>query len=213
MKVFGKVVLAFCLLMYISSAFAADTLKIHLTYKHRLDNEGRTQGFTTISQKFYTPEMQLFREIKYNDQTGQIADYTYYFYTGGKLFTEECYSAKDSLMYILKHGYDAAGRETEIVRLEPRSGGMAATGKTVTTYDKAGRIHQQKIYFGGKQGSTKSYAYTSDGNLMSENSKFKAVSKQNLKAEKRSYSYGADRKVEKVTVTGQDISGKSFQHS
>jgi hypothetical protein len=213
MKVFGKAFMAICLLMYVSSAFAADTLKIHLTYKHRLDKEGRTQGYVTISQKFYTPEMQLFREIKYNEQSGQIADYTFYFYTDGRLFTEECYSLKDSLMYILKHSYDAAGRENEVVRLEPRSGGLEATAKTVSTYDKAGKLHQQKIYFGKKAGSIYTCIYNKDGNLQSENRKYKTISNQNLKAENRSYSYGADKKLDKVLITGQDLSGKSFQRS
>ena len=213
MKVFGKALMAVCLLMYISSAYAADTLKIHLTYKHRLDKEGRTQGYITVSQKFYTPEQQLFREIRYNEQSGQIADYTFYFYADGKLFTEECYSQKDSLMYILKHSYDAAGREKEVVRLEPRSGGLEATGKTVTTYDKAGKLRQQKTYFGKKAGSVTSYVYNKDGNLHSESRKFKPVSKQNLKAESRLYSYNANKKPDKVSVTGNDLTGQSFQRS
>jgi hypothetical protein len=213
MKVFGKALMALCLLMFVSSSFAADTLKIHLTYKHRLDNQGRTQGYITVSQKFYTPELQLFREIRYNEQSGQIADYTFYFYKDGKLFTEECYSQKDSLMYILKHSYDAAGREKEVVRLASRSGGLEATGKTVSTYDKAGKLHQQKIYFGKKAGSITSYIYNKDGDLQSENRKFKAVSNQNLKAENRSYSYTANKKPDKVSVTGKDLSGKSFQRS
>jgi hypothetical protein len=213
MKVFEKALMALCLLMHISSAIAADTLKIHLTYKHRLDNQGRTQGYVTVSQKFYTPEQQLFREIKYNEQSGQIADYTFYFYTDGKLFTEECYSQNDSLMYILKHGYDAAGRENLLVLLEPRSGGLEATGKTVNTYDKANKLHRQKIYFGKKAGSVTSYVYNKEGNLQSENRKFKPFSKQNLKAESRIYSYNANRKTDKVSVTGKDLSGKSFQRS
>jgi hypothetical protein len=213
MKVFGKALMALCLLMYVSSVFASDTLKIHLTYKHRLDTNGHTQGYAVVSQKFYTPEMQLFREIKYNEQSGQIANYTFYFYADGKLFTEEFYSQKDSLLYILKHTYDAAGRENLVVRLEPRSGVLENTGKTVSTYDKGGRLHQQKNYFGKKAGSITSYAYNKDGNLQSENRKFKAVSNQNLKSENRSYSYGADKKQDKVLVTGQDLTGKSFQRS
>jgi hypothetical protein len=213
MKVFGKALIIFCLVMNISSAFAADTLRINLTYKHRLDKEGRTQGYVTVSQKFFTPELQLFREIKYNEQSGQIAEYTFYFYTDGRLFTEECYSQKDSLMYILKHSYDAAGREKDVVRLEPRSGGLEATGKTVNTYDKAGKLHQQKAYFGKKAGSIYTCVYNKDGNLQSENRKYKTIANQNLKMENRTYSYGTDRKVDKVLVTGKDLSGKSFQRS
>ncbi len=155
----------------------------------------------------------MFREIKYNEQSGQIAELYFLFLQNGKLFTEECYSQNDSLMYILKHGYDAAGRENEVVRLEPGSGGLEATGKTVYSYDKAGKLHQQKIYFGKKTGSITSYVYNKDGNLQSENRKFKAVSNQSLKAETRSFSYSADKKLDKVSVTGKDITGQSFQRS
>jgi hypothetical protein len=213
MKVSGKFPVAMCLLMYISQAFAADTLKIHLTYKHKLDNEGRTQGYVTVSQKFYTPELQLFREIKYNEQSGQIAEYTFYFYTDGKLSSEECYSRNDSLMYILKHIYDASGREKEVDRLLPQSGGLVTAGKTVNTYGKTGKLQQQKVYSGKKAGSTTSYAYDKDGNLQLEKQKFKPASNQDLKAENRSYSYGADKKLEKVSVTGKDFSGQSFERS
>jgi hypothetical protein len=213
MKVFGKALIAIFLLMNISSVFAADTLKIHLTYKHRLDSEGHTKGYITVSQKFYTPEQQLFREIKYNEKTGQIADYTFYFYKDGKLFTEECYSQKDSLMYILKHGYDAAGRENEVVRFEPRSGGMEATTRTVTTYGKTGKVTLQKVYFGKKAGSVTSYVYNKDGSLQSENRKSKPVSNLNLKTEKKIFTYNADQKVDKATVSGKDFTGNSIQRS
>ncbi len=213
MKVLGKALPVICLLMCITSIFAADTLKIHLTYKHRLDKEGRTQGYVTISQKFYTPEQQLFREINYNEQSGQISDYVFYFYTDGRLSTEECYNAKDSLVYILKHGYDAQGRENEIVRLEPGTGGLVNARKTLNIYDKTGKLHQQKIYYGKKTGSVVSYVYNKDGNLQSQKGKFKPVSNMKLKSENKSYSYRADKKLDKVTASGQDIAGKSFQRA
>jgi len=214
MKVSGKYWITFCVLMNILlSGFAADTLKIHLTYKHRLDIDGRTQGFITINQKFYTPDQQLFREINYNEQNGQIENYTFYFYADGKLYTEECYNQKDSLMYILKHDYDAAGRETGIVRLAPGSGGVEFAGKTVNTYDKTGKLGKQKIYFGKKAGSINSFTYNKAGNLQAEKRKFKPVSKHTLKAENRAFSYRADNKLDKVIVTGQDASGGSFQRT
>lgn len=213
MKAFGKVLIALCLLMYTSTVFAADTLTIHLTYKHTLDKDGHSLGFLTICQKFHTPDQQLFREINYDDKRGQIASYTFYFYKDGKLFTEECYNMKDSLVYILKHGYDATGRENEVIRLEPRGGVMKETVKTTYAYGKAGKLHQKKVYFGKTVGSTTSYKYNADGNLLSENLKCKPVSKLNLKTETRVYSYSADKKPEKVGITGQDITGKVFQRS
>ncbi len=213
MKASGKVLMAICLLMFASSVFAADTLKIHLTYKHNLDKDGHSLGYLTISQKFYTPEQQLFREVNYNEKTGRIANYTFYFYKEGKLYTEESYNERDSLVNILKHGYDAKGRENEVVRLERLGGGMAETGKTVFTYNKSGKLQQQKVYYGKKAGSTTNYVYNTDGNIQSEILKCKPVSKLNLKTQTRSYSYNTGKKPEKVVITGEDITGKSFQRS
>jgi hypothetical protein len=213
MKTLGKVLIAMCLLMHISSAFAADTIKIHLTYKHNLDKGGHSLGYLTICQKFYTPELQLFREINYDDKSGKMANYTYYFYNNGKLFTEECYNHNDSMIYILKHGYDTKGREKEVARMEPAGGKMGVSGKTVYSYDKAGKLHQKKAYFGKKVGSITTYVYDTDGNLQSENTKCKPVSKLNLKEETRSYSYNSEKKLEKVAVKSLDLTGKSNQRS
>jgi hypothetical protein len=213
MKASVKVLLAICLLMFTSSVFAADTLKIHLTYKHNLDKDGHSLGYLTVCQKFYTPEQQLFREVNYNEQSGQIDNYTFYFYKDGKLFTQECYNQKDSLLYILKYNYDGKGRENEVVRFERQGNGIKESGKTVYTYNKTGKLHQQKIYFGQKAGSTTSYVYSKDGNLKSENLKCDPVSKLNVKTQTRSYFYGAGKNPEKVEITGQDLTGKSFQRS
>jgi len=212
MKEIGKALIALYLLVNIPiSVSAADSLKIHLTYKHKLDKEGHTKGRMTVRQKFFTPEQQLFREINYNEVSGQITDYTFYFYKDGKLFTEECYSQKDSLMYILKHEYDATGREKQTVRLEPRAGSLQSSGKTVLSYDKAGKMVQEKKYFGNKAGSLYKRTYDKNGNLLAENRKFKPVSENTLKAEKRTYSYKPDMKVDKVLVTGKDMAGNSFR--
>lgn len=213
MKAIKNTLTALCFLMILSSASAADTLKIHLTYKHKLDKEGHTLGYVTVSQKFFTPEQQLFREINYNESSGQITDYTFYFYKDGKLFTEECYNQKDSLMYILKHEYDESGREKAIVRLEPRSGSLVEISKTVNSFDKSGRLLQQKKYFGKKAGSISSFSYDKEGSLQTENHKFKPVSGNHIAAEKRTYIYKSDKKLDKVDVTGKDIKGKSFQRA
>jgi hypothetical protein len=97
--------------------------------------------------------------------------------------------------------------------MEPADGKMGVSGKTVYSYDKAGKLHQKKIYFGKKVGSVTTYVYDTDGNLQSENTKCKPVSKLNLMEETRSYSYNSEKKLEKVAVKSLDLTGKSNQRS
>jgi hypothetical protein len=192
---------------------AADTLKINLTYKHKLDDAGRTQGYITINQKFYTPDQVLFREINYDEQTSQISNYIFYFYTADKLSTEECYNQKDSLMYILKHEYNEDGKEADIVKFEPVNGSMEVTGRIVKSYDKSGIIVRQKEYIGKKTGISTAYFYDDRGMLIKQKKNFKSASRQTLKNETRMYSYNPDKSVAQVTVAGKDASIGLFQET
>jgi hypothetical protein len=194
-----------------SSVIAADTLKIHLTYKHKLDDAGRSQGYTTINQKFYTPDQVLFREINYDEQSGQIASYVFYFYAGDKLSTEECYNQKDSLLYILKHEYDAAGRESQELRFEPVSGIMQVIRTIAKSYDQKGKMIAKKEYEGKKLGVSVRYDYEMAGLLARENQKYKAVSKQPLKIKTLSYIYNPDKTVKQVIISAKDLLNNSFQ--
>jgi hypothetical protein len=192
---------------------AADTLKIHLTYKHKLDEAGRTQGYITINQKFYTPDDVLFREINYNEKNGQIENYIYYFYEGGRISTAECYSHKDSLLYIVKHEYNGTGKEIAELRYEPLNGVPQVMRKTAKSYDKNGRLLSLKEYTGKKLGASIRYKYEIQGLLAQENRKFKPISKQPLKTQAILYSYNPDKTLRQVIHTGKDLSNKTFQES
>ena len=95
-----------------SNTEAADTIKIHLTYKHHINERNQTKGYITVKQQFYTLDDTLFREITYDEVTGQISGYTFYFYKNGRLSSEEHYLENDEAYYALKHVYSPEGHNT-----------------------------------------------------------------------------------------------------
>jgi hypothetical protein len=201
----------FYLLLVSWPGSAADTLKIHLVYKHRLDDTGRSLGFTTIDQKFYTPGQVLFRDIRYDEKNGQISGYTFYFYTGGKLSSEECYNQKDSLMYILRHDYDASGRESQVVRLIPADGNLKAIHRTTRAYDKQGNMIRQKEYSGNKTEMSAAFEYIGPELPSRESRKFKQASLSPVKSETRTYLYNSNSSVKQVVITGKDKKNRAFK--
>jgi hypothetical protein len=194
------------------SGWAADTLKIHLTYKHKVNNMGQTSGYITINQRFYTPEDVLFREINYDETTSQIKNYTFYFYKNNRLYTEECYNQQDSLQYILKHEYDAAGHEILVTRLVPVSGQPLPDGKTVKSYDGNGRIIGQKEYTGKKTAVLTRYRYDDSGKLERESSIYKKLAANSLKTEKKNYRYDATGSLLNAQISGKNNDNKAFQY-
>jgi len=202
-----------CVFMIPGRGLAADTLKIHLTYKHKLDDAGRTQGFTTVNQKFYTPDQVLFREINYSEQNHQIESYIFYFYTGDKLSTEECYNQKDSLLFILKHEYDEAGKENQVLRFAPVNGSLEVTNRTVKSYDNAGHITRQKEYYGKKLGTSILYEYNNLGLVNRENHKFKSISKNPLKNKSKTFVYNPDNSVKQIIIRGKDAANNPLREA
>jgi hypothetical protein len=200
------------LLLFTLTAGAADTLKIHLTYKHKLNNDGQTTGYTTIKQQFFTLDGILFREINYDEATSQISGYIFYFYRNGRLFTQEYYNQKDSLQYILKHEYDPAGNEVVLTKLVPGSKELTIAGKTIKTYVNDRKLLQQKERYGKRVGMKTLYQYGESGLLERERSTFKPVAKALVKKETRDYSYSLENKITQVMVTGKDLSDKPYQY-
>jgi hypothetical protein len=200
------------LLVITLTAGAADTLKIHLTYKHKLDNVGQTTGYITINQQFYTPDGILFREINYDENTSQLSGYVFYFYRNGKLFTQEFFNQKDSLQYILKHEYDKAGNEIILTKLVPGIKDLTVAEKTVKTYGSNGKLVQQKKFFGKGVGAIIRYSYGKSGLLESEKQTYKPIAKANVKQESKDYSYSAENKISLIMVTGKGLSGKPYQY-
>jgi YD repeat-containing protein len=190
---------------------AADTIKINLTYKHKLNDAGQTTGYITTNQKFYSPDGILFREISYDETTLLISSYVFYFYRSGKLFTEEVHNSSDSLMYILKHDYDQAGYETQVTKMIPVGSGLINAGKTVMNYDSRHLLLRTKKYSGERLSAVTQYKYDPAGRLINENTSYKPAAKALLKKENRVYAHSENGKISQVTITGKDLAGKSFQ--
>jgi hypothetical protein len=195
------------------TAGAADTLKIHLTYKYKLDTSGHATGYTAVNQKFYTPRGILFREILYDEKTGQLSGYIFYFYRKDKLFTQESYNQKDSLQTMLKHEYDQAGNEILLTKLVPGFKDLIVAEKTVRTFDKGRKLLLEKKFFAGRLGVITQYQYSKSGTLIREKSTFKAIAKAPAKKETRDYSYSGENRISDVMVTGNDVSGKPYKYS
>jgi hypothetical protein len=191
----------FLLLLLCFTAEAADTLRIHLTYKHRLNEAGQTLGYKTISQQFYTPDGQFFREINYDESSGQMKNYIFLFYKNDKLYTEECYNAKDSLLYIVKHEYNPNGDETIVTRMVPNRDGLVQAERKTSVFNRNSWMVSSKKVIGKKTGTITKYTYDANGVLLLEKIVNKPVAKAPFKHEIREYSY-QDGRINKVTTKG-----------
>ena len=192
---------------------AADTLKIHLTYKYKVDDNGQAFGYKTIKQQFYTPDDTFFREINYDETTGQISSYIFRFYRNGKLFTEECHDASDNLLYILKHEFDEKGNETVVTKLVPSDKGFSVAEKSVKKYNSAHQVISGKKYFGKKAGMATQYKYDASGTLILEKTVYKQIANADVKQEVRAYSHSENGNIKQINVSGKDNSGKPVQFS
>jgi len=207
-----NIILSGILLVLTLTAGAADTLKINLTYKHKLNDAGQTTGYITIKQQFFSPDGILFREISYDENTSQIAEYVFYFYRNGRLFTQEFYNQKDSLQYILKHEYDQAGNEILQTKLVPGLKDLTVAEKTVKTYRNDRKLLQQKKFYGKRVGTITSYKYSEAGLLEKEMNTYKPTAKAVLKQETKEFSYSPENSITQVIVTGKDLNGKPYQY-
>jgi len=188
---------------------AADTLKIHLTYKHELNTEGQSMGFKTIVQQFYLPDGTFLREINYNDSTGQIDRYMFNFYKNNMLFTQEYYNSRDSLLYILKHEYDANGNEIILTRIIPKGKTLETIEKVVKSYSGK-NITSRKTWFGNTPGAMSQYKYDKSGLLLQEKTVFKQIANADVKNEVKVYSRNSTGQITLVDIKGKDLSGKSY---
>jgi hypothetical protein len=190
---------------------AADTLKIHLIYKHKLNELNQTTGYVTIKQQFFTPDNIRFREIEYDEKTGQIVDYTFYFYKNNQLFTEECYDQNDSLKYIIKHDYDHNGNQLLVSKLIPKSGQLYATEKTANTMDASGRIIRQKEYIGKKAAVITKFLYNNTGLLINETITYKPAAHNEVKNMTKKFSYNPDKSITQVLITGRNSDNEPYK--
>jgi hypothetical protein len=193
-------------------ASGADTLRIHLTLKHRLDDKGRTQGYTTIRQKFYTPEQVLFREINYDEKTSRINSYVFYFHEADRLVSAETYNGSDSLLYIIRYRYDASGRESGTDSLIMAAGKWYTAGRVEKSYNQEGKLVLQTQYTGGKKTGTVKISYDPAGNPTRLSAKYKQGSGKAVKSETRVFAYNPDHLLAQVTSSGRDLKNTAYEN-
>jgi hypothetical protein len=180
---------------------AADTIKIQLTYLHQVPDGLHTQGYITINQKLFTPDDTLFREINYDRKTKQISDYIFYFYRDHRLFTEECYNANDSLLYIRHFEYDAAGNVLAVSTFEMQNKLLTLTRKESNLYKPENRLSQKIIKQEGKKIQKIRYAYNESGQLIRESRKNKPVFFDGIRSESLTCQYAPDGKLNRMSVS------------
>jgi hypothetical protein len=199
------------LILSVSKGMAADTIKINLTYKHVLNAKGQAVGFKTIKQQFITQDNVFFREVNYDEVTGQISNYVFRFFKDDKLFTEECYNSHDSLLYIIKHTYSPSGNEILLEKLIPGNNhSLVLQEKKASVFDKSNRIISEKKYFGKKAGTQTRYKYDSNGLLTSRKESNKPAAKPSVKKELKQYSYNDDHTIKQVMISRTDNAGNSL---
>ncbi|HLO58279.1 MAG TPA: hypothetical protein VK179_06030 [Bacteroidales bacterium] len=199
------------LILSVFKGMAADTIRINITNKHILNAEGKTTGYTTIKQQFISPDDVFFREVNYDDKTGQISNYVFRFFKDHKLFSEECYNSHDSLLYIIKHSYSPDGNEILLEKLIPgKNHSLVLQEKTVTGFDKNKRIISEKKYFGTSAGSLSRYNYDANGLLIKRKDTYKPAANASVKQESKQYSYNDDHTIKQVIISGTDNAGKKY---
>jgi hypothetical protein len=191
---------------------AADTLKIQLTYLHYIPDGKHTQGHITINQKFFTPDDTLFREINYDSITKQISNYIFYFYRDHRLFTEECYNAHDSLLYIHHFEYNPEGNVLAVSTFEMKNNMLTLTRKESNLYKPGNRLAQKITRQNGKKIQKIGYAYNESGQLIGESRKNKPAFFDGIRSESHTYLYGPDGKLEQlVIITKSSDQGTSIR--
>jgi hypothetical protein len=210
-KILSHILTVVILLSLSVDSKAGDTLRINLIHKHVLTVKGENTGKEiVIDQLFFTPDNHKLREIFYDEKSGLLSGYVFYFYRNDQLFTEEFHNAHDSLLYILKHDYDKSGNETMLTRLIPGGGHLVMEQKTIRTFTGSHQLTQVKTLYGKKAGTVTKYTYDPAGIMLTEKSTFKSIAKSPLKQESKQYSYSpSGNKIASVLTQEKDLTGKT----
>jgi hypothetical protein len=168
----------------------------------------KTEASFIRNQKTFTLDGRLIREINFDDSTRHIHDYIFYFYKGGKLFTEENYDRNDSLRFIIRHSYNSNGQDEETNKLEWIKGKMKTTGRTVYVYDNNGlTIAMKESGIRKKPFRVTNFIYAS-GNLVQEQSRT-LKSSDNAAERILKYAYGIDGRMNLKMTLEKNISDTS----
>ncbi len=204
----------FCLMMAVnSSVLSADTLKIIQTSRHWVDSANKSIKKIVIEQQFFTKDDTLFRKIFYSETTGQISGYMRCFYRNGRLFTEETFSSKDTLMNIMKHEYNPAGDLIVLTKLVPEQGRLVEKEMTVKTYGAGHRLLTEKKTYYKKTGIITTFTYNAAGQLVNESKKYKKAANSPLKTESRTFSYTSDNQLSQVIYAAREKTGGLLQYT
>lgn len=213
-KVIQNLLWLICFTMISSSSVqAADSLKIVQVSRHWVDSANKSIKKMVIEQQFFTKDDTLFRKIFYSETTGQITGYMRCHYKNGRLFTEETFSTKDSLEFIMKHEYNPAGDLVVLTKLVPEQGNLVEKEKTLKTYGPDHKLIAEKRTFNKKTGIITSFTHNTAGLLVTESIKYRKAAKSLYKLESQTYSYSPDNRLLQVKYAAKDNSGRLFQYT
>lgn len=198
------------LLFFIILAFsglhvsAEDTLKIEIIRKNRIGTNNTKISEVTVAQKFYTNTGQLFREIIYDEVTGELDGYTFYFYRDGRLSGEEVYDSNDVFLFLVKYEYDKDGNNILWYQSSEPDDKVPAI-KIVRNFSSSGLKLKEKVIRNGATASVTKYKYNAVEKLVLLTARYKPAADTTLKSSAEEYSYdGADRisSVSLINVAG-----------
>jgi hypothetical protein len=205
-----RLFLMLILFSYVPPTQAADTLKIHLTYLHLVPDGLHTKGYITINQKFFTPDDTLFREINYDSTTKQISSYIFYFYRDNRLFTEECYNAHDSLLYIHHYEYDKEGNVLAVSTFQTQNNRLTLVRKESNLYKPENRLAQKITLQNRKKIQKIRYAYNKSGQLIGESRKNKPSFFEGIRSESLTNQYGPNGKLAQLVIVTKSTDHGTF---
>ena len=206
------ILLAFIFFVPAYEAKAADTLKIKLTYKHKISENNQMQGYSTIAQQFYTPDDTLFREIRYDEFSGQISGYTFYFYKNGLLSSEENYHSNDEISFIVKYEYDQNGNEVQSERITFDEMKLAVTETTQKIFNANHKLIRQKESVNRKVTATFKFSYDDEGQLIQLHKKFRPVYDTTIQSETMDYILDdRNNRVKQVNIYGKNIQNQKYE--
>ncbi len=181
--------LAILVFFSICPLLCADTVKIHITYKHHIVDGKFTRGMHVSNQKFYTNDGRLFREINYDDSTYQISSYIFYFYKNGKVYTEETFSNNDSLVNIIKYDYDPAGNLMQKTIYVPGTEKLKISEQYNYKYNSRKSLISVTAYTENKKTGLTKYKYDLTGRLIKEQTVKKPLQPDDIANEHKMYTY------------------------
>jgi len=190
----------------------ADTLKIHITHRNIIGSNNENQGEVTISQKFFTSGDTLFREIRYDESTGELSGYTFFFYSNDLLSSEEVYNADDKLQYVLRHAYDKKGNRIHTSKIYFKNGKSLSSGRSLFKFTAGNKLLTTRIFNGKKLSVAKKYKYDKEGKLLIISSKYSSYADTTIKSVSEYYEYDASGKIAVVRFSGESANAGSFSY-